>query len=125
VQTPNIDRLAKEGVLFKNMFVTTSICSVSRATALTGQWMRRHGIEDFAKGISDEAWKDTYPARFRDAGYFTGFVGKYGVGNAQVTKARGASFDFWRGEPGRQDAFSSNRTIPPGRTRPRRWAMMH
>ena len=105
VQTPNIDRLAKEGVLFKNMFVTTSICSVSRATALTGQWMRRHGIEDFAKGISDEAWKDTYPARFRDAGYFTGFVGKYGVGNVQVTKARGASFDFWRGEPGQAGRF--------------------
>ena len=37
VKTPNIDRLAKEGVLFRNMFVTTSICSVSRATYLTGQ----------------------------------------------------------------------------------------
>ncbi len=105
VQTPNIDRLAKEGVLFKNMFVTTSICSVSRATVLTGQWMRRHGIDDFAKGISDEAWKDTYPARLRDAGYFIGFVGKYGVGSAQVTKERGASFDFWRGEPGQAGKF--------------------
>ncbi|MFO1482150.1 MAG: sulfatase [Verrucomicrobiaceae bacterium] len=105
VKTPNIDRLAKEGVVFKNMFVTTSICSVSRATALTGQWMRRHGIEDFAKGISDEAWKDTYPARFRDAGYYTGFIGKYGVGNPQVTKERGASFDFWRGEPGQAGRF--------------------
>lgn len=105
VKTPHIDRLAREGVLFKNMFVTTSICAVSRATYLTGQWMRRHGIEDFAKGISDEAWKDTYPARFRDSGYFTGFVGKYGVGNAQVTKERGASFDFWRGEPGQAGRF--------------------
>lgn len=100
VQTPNIDRLAREGVLFKNMFVTTSICAVSRATALTGQWMRRHGISDFATGISDEKWQDTYPAQFRSAGYHTGFVGKYGVGNAKVTTARGPSFDFWRGEPG-------------------------
>lgn len=105
VQTPNIDRLAKEGVLFKNMFVTTSICSVSRATALTGQWMRRHGIVDFATGISDERWKDTYPAQFRAAGYHTGFVGKYGVGNPQITAARGASFDFWRGEPGQAGRF--------------------
>jgi len=105
VKTPNIDRLAKEGVLFKNMFVTTSICAVSRATFLTGQWMRRHGIEDFAKGISDAAWKDTYPARFQVAGYHTGFVGKYGVGSAPVTKARGASFDFWRGEPGQAGRF--------------------
>ena len=105
VQTPNIDRLAKEGVLFKNMFVTTSICAVSRATCLTGQWMRRHGIEDFATGISDTAWKDTYPAQFRAAGFHTGFIGKYGVGNPQVTTARGASFDFWRGEPGQAGRF--------------------
>lgn len=105
VQTPNIDRLAKSGVLFKNMFVTTSICSVSRATALTGQWMRRHGIVDFATGISDEHWKDTYPAQFKAAGYHTGFIGKYGVGSPQVTTARGASFDFWRGEPGQAGRF--------------------
>ncbi|MDZ4405083.1 MAG: sulfatase [Prosthecobacter sp.] len=105
VQTPNIDRLAKEGVLFKNMFVTTSICAVSRATCLTGQWMRRHGIEDFAAGISDAAWKDTYPAQFRAAGFHTGFIGKYGVGSPQVTTERGASFDFWRGEPGQAGKF--------------------
>ncbi len=105
VQTPNIDRLAREGVLFKNMFVTTSICSVSRATVLTGQWMRRHGIVDFATGISDEKWKDTYPAQFHAAGYHTGFVGKYGVGNPAVTAARGTSFDFWRGEPGQAGRF--------------------
>lgn len=112
VQTPNIDRLAREGVLFKNMFVTTSICAVSRATALTGQWMRRHGISDFATGISDEKWKDTYPAQFRAAGYHTGFVGKYGVGNAKVTTDRGPSFDFWRGEPGQAGRFFIEPTDP-------------
>lgn len=105
VQTPNIDRLAKEGVLFKNMFVTTSICAVSRATYLTGQWMRRHGIEDFATGISDAAWKDTYPGQLRATGFHLGFIGKYGVGSAQVTKERGTSFDFWRGEPGQAGRF--------------------
>lgn len=105
VQTPNIDRLAKEGVLFKNMYVTTSICAVSRATALTGQWMRRHGVVDFATGISNEKWGDTYPGQFRAAGYHTGFIGKYGVGTPQVTAARGASFDFWRGEPGQAGRF--------------------
>lgn len=105
VQTPNIDRLAKEGVLFKNMFVTTSICAVSRATYLTGQWMRRHGIQDFATGISETAWKNTYPAQLRAAGYHTGFVGKYGVGNEKVTKAKGADFDFWRGEGGQAGKF--------------------
>ncbi len=105
VQTPNIDRLAREGVLFKNAFVTTSICAVSRATCLTGQWMRRHGIEDFADAISDEAWKNTYPAQFGGAGYHTGFVGKYGVGSPEATQKRGPSFDFWRGEPGQAGRF--------------------
>lgn len=105
VKTPNIDRLAKEGVLFKNMFVTTSICSVSRATYLTGQWMRRHGIVDFATGITDAHWKDCYPAQFRAAGFHTGFIGKYGVGNPKLTAAKEADFDFWRGEPGQAGKF--------------------
>ncbi len=47
IQTPNLDRLAKEGVLFTNAFVTTAICCSNRACILTGQYMRRHGIEDF------------------------------------------------------------------------------
>jgi arylsulfatase A-like enzyme len=105
VRTPNIDRLAKEGVLFKNMFVTTSICSVSRATCFTGQWMRRHGIVDFATGFTDAQWQDTYPAQFRQAGYQTGFVGKYGVGNPKVTAQKATAFDFWRGEPGQAGRF--------------------
>lgn len=105
VQTPNIDRLAKEGVLFKNMFVTTSICSVSRTTCLTGQWMRRHGIVDFATGLTEQQWQQTYPAQLRAAGYHTGFVGKYGVGDAKATTARAASFDFWRGEPGQAGRY--------------------
>src|ERR1051326_1975551 len=52
VQTPNLDRLAAQGTVFDNLFVTTSICAVSRASYLTGQWMRRHGIEDFAAGLN-------------------------------------------------------------------------
>jgi arylsulfatase A-like enzyme len=100
VQTPHIDRLARQGVLFQNAFVTTSICSVSRATVLTGQWMRRHGIVDFKTGLTPEAWKNTYPARLREAGYRTGFVGKYGVGDQIATDAKAADFDFWRGESG-------------------------
>src|SRR6185503_15508927 len=48
VQTPHLDRLAAEGVRFTNHFVTTSICNVSRASILSGQYARRHGITDFA-----------------------------------------------------------------------------
>ena len=51
IQTPNLDRLAEDGVLFTNAFVTTAICCSNRACILTGQYMRRHGIEDFAKPL--------------------------------------------------------------------------
>src|SRR5436190_22770480 len=73
VQTPNLDRLAAKSTVFENCFVTTSICAVSRASILTGQWMRRHGIEDFAAGLNGAAWDNTYPALLRTAGYRTGF----------------------------------------------------
>ena len=74
VQTPHLDRLAAKSVVFDNCFVTTSICSVSRASIFTGQWMRRHGIEDFAKGLNGTAWDKTYPAQLRTAGFRTGFA---------------------------------------------------
>lgn len=100
VKTPHLDALAAEGVVFENAFTTTSICSVSRASYLTGQWMRRHGIDDFQKGLSPEQWQETYPAMLRKAGYRTGFVGKVGVGKAEQTDAAKAQFDSWHGLKG-------------------------
>lgn len=89
VMTPNIDKIASEGVIFSNAYVTTSISCVSRASILSGQYMSRHNIRDFAINFDKEHFKDTYPARFREAGYWTGMVGKYGVG-----EPRRAEFDF-------------------------------
>lgn len=96
VKTPHLDQLAKQGVRFAEARVTTSICMVSRATMLTGQYMSRHGIDRFGKDLSPEAWKQTYPALIRDAGYWMGFVGKYGVG-----KPRQSDFDFLRSYEGK------------------------
>ncbi len=105
VQTPNLDRLAGRSVVFDNCFVTTSICSVSRASILTGQWMRRHGIVDFATGLNGSAWDNTYPAQLRKAGFRTGFIGKYGVGSVKETDAKAAAFDYWKGLPGQAGEF--------------------
>ena len=80
VVTPNIDLLAKDGVRFPQARVTTSICMTSRATLLTGQHMARHGVTRFGMPLSPEAFGQTYPGVLRDAGYWTGYVGKYGVG---------------------------------------------
>lgn len=79
-QTPHLDRLAGEGVVFNNAFVTTAICCSSRASILTGQHMRRHGIEDFATPLSSAAMDTTYPVLLRGAGYRTGFLGKMAIG---------------------------------------------
>jgi arylsulfatase len=75
VKTPHLDALASEGVRFTNNYVTTSICGVSRASLLTGQWMSRHGNRAFA--AFDTPWKETYPGILRDRGYFVGHIGKW------------------------------------------------
>lgn len=100
IKTPHLDALAAEGVVFRHSFVTTSICSVSRASLLTGQWMRRHGITDFATGLSEAQWPATYPALLRASGYRTGFIGKFGVGAGKAVARAQNEFDFWRGEKG-------------------------
>jgi arylsulfatase A-like enzyme len=100
VKTPHIDQLASGGVLFRNAFVTTSICAVSRASIFTGQWERRHGIHDFATGLNGAKWAQTYVALLRAAGYRVGFIGKFGVGAPAEVKTKATAFDFWRGLPG-------------------------
>ena len=112
ILTPNIDRLAQQGVLFENHFVTTSICCCSRASIFTGQYMRRHGIEDFAKPFTRQQWAETYPARLRQNGYRTGFIGKFGVGNDLAVKAMADQFDYWRGVPGQGGKYFINPNDP-------------
>jgi len=103
IQTPNMDRLAAEGVLFTNAFVTTSICACNRATILTGQHMRRHGIEDFQKPLSAEAFAKTYPMLLKQAGYRTGYLGKFAIGwpkaDIRHLSLPADQFDFWYGFP--------------------------
>lgn len=56
IQTPQLDQLAREGIYFKNAYVTTSICAVSRASYLSGQYARRHGIQNFSTSFTKEAF---------------------------------------------------------------------
>lgn len=79
IKTPVIDSLAADGVRFSNAFVTTSICAASRASILTGLYERTHGYTFGKPPISVEHMAKSYPALMREAGYRTGFIGKYGV----------------------------------------------
>jgi len=102
LKTPHLDQLAASGVLFENAFVTTAICCCSRASILTGQHMRRHGITDFARPLSSEQWQQTFPAVLRKAGYRTAFVGKYAIGSPDVSPELSLpekQFDLWYGFP--------------------------
>jgi len=103
IQTPNMDRLAADGMLFTNSFVTTAICCSNRACILTGQHMRRHGITDFQTPLSAEAFAQTYPALLRKAGYRTGYLGKFPIGspNPEIKHLSlpAEQFDFWFGFP--------------------------
>ncbi len=92
LRTPNIDRIASEGVIFENAYVTTSICCASRACFLAGQYASRTGIHNFNTPFSPEALAKTYPAILRNAGYYTGFIGKFGVG----VQPPDTLFDYWR-----------------------------
>lgn len=112
IQTPTLDRLATRGVVFRNCFVNTSICAVSRANLLTGQYPRRHGINDFFKTFGRRQLDQTYPALLRRAGYTTGFVGKWGIGDSVKSTLEALPiFDFWAGAS-RQTCFWHDRNCP-------------
>ncbi len=91
LQTPNIDRLAREGAQFRNAFVTSSLCSPSRATILTGLSMRNHGIID--NNAASEDGFTYFPTYMQAAGYRTGFFGKWHFG--APTDAPRPGFDRW------------------------------
>lgn len=79
IETPEMDRLAEEGVYFKNAIVTTPICAASRASILTGLHERTHKYTFQTGAIRQEYMQESYPRLLQDAGYYTGFYGKFGV----------------------------------------------
>jgi arylsulfatase A-like enzyme len=114
IRTPNIDRLAHDGVLFERAFVTSAICTPSRACYFLGQYERRHGI-NFNSGTSlaPAAWENSYPMLLRNAGYFTGYVGKNHVPVGPQGYASGIiekSFDFWYAAHGHLTFYPKKRS---------------
>ena len=78
LETPQLDRLAREGAHFKNAFVTTALCSPSRASILTGTYARKHRIVD--NNTTIPAGTVFFPGYLQKAGYKTGFFGKWHMG---------------------------------------------
>ncbi len=90
--TPNIDKLAADGIRFTNGFVTTPICAASRASILTGRYSCNTSMTKFQSVMSDQVFDNSYNMLLQLAGYYTGQLGKYGV---RSTKEQIARFDFF------------------------------
>jgi arylsulfatase A-like enzyme len=90
-KTPNIDRLAREGMLLRNVFVTNSICTPSRAAILTGQYSHLNGVPVFNRFDSSRV---TVARLLQQGGYHTGMIGKWHLGSDP------AGFDRWEILPG-------------------------
>lgn len=79
LKTPVIDRVAAQGMRFSNAFVTTPICAASRASILTGLHERTHGYTFGTPPLDASLASASYPARLKEAGYRTAFIGKFGI----------------------------------------------
>ncbi len=104
VQTPNIDRLAADGMAFDNHYVTTAICMASRATVMTGMYEYKTGSNFNHGPMRSNVWKKSYPILLREAGYLTAFAGKFGFAlrdpDGPKQKLPADDFDRWGGGPG-------------------------
>jgi len=91
LETPNMDRMAQQGVHLANAFVSTSLCSPSRASILTGQYMHNHHIVDNQR--PEPEGTVFFPQYLQKAGYQTAFVGKWHMGHDDDAPRPG--FDHW------------------------------
>ncbi len=91
LKTPHMDRMAKGGVVFQNAFVTTSLCSPSRASILSGQYVHAHGVTDNVRPFARNA--ALFPELLQQNGYRTAFLGKWHMGGESDGPQRG--FDRW------------------------------
>ncbi|MBK3517529.1 sulfatase-like hydrolase/transferase [Carboxylicivirga marina] len=109
IQTPEIDKLAEQGTLFMNHYNPTAICMGARAVIMTGMYEHKTGCNFQHGPLTKAKFQKSYPVLLRDAGYYTGFAGKFGYAVSEnatdpsTYKSNDvmpmAEFDWWRGWP--------------------------
>lgn len=98
MQTPNLDRLAQEGMLFENCYVTNAISGPSRACILTGKFGHENGFTDNSQTFNGD--QQTYPKLLRAAGYQTAMIGKWHLDSDPQ------GFDYWSVLVGQGEYYS-------------------
>ncbi len=96
LKTPNIDRISREGVRFKNAFVVNSLCTPSRACYLTGKYSHATGVLDNSTHMTLPKSEPIFPERLREAGYEVAFVGK----SHMTSSLRDRDWDYYFGFKG-------------------------
>ena len=100
-KTPNLDRIANEGVIFTRAFVTNSLCAPSRATLLTGKFSNKNGLYINRAGHNNfDGSQETFPKLLRKAGYQTAIVGKWHL------RSDPTGFDYWDILPGQGQYYN-------------------
>jgi N-acetylglucosamine-6-sulfatase len=107
LETPNMDRMAREGAHLENAFVSTSLCSPSRASILTGRFMHHHKVVDNQRPVPPGT--TFFPMTLQAAGYQTGFVGKWHMGHEKDDPRPG--FHHWASFRGQGTYFDPTLNI--------------
>lgn len=110
-QTPNIDRIAKEGMLFKNALVTNSICGPSRAVILTGAYSHINGFSTNEGSQKFDSSQTTFPKLLQANGYQTALIGKWHLNSTPT------GFDYWNILPGQGSYYNPDFISAAGRER--------
>lgn len=97
IETPNLDKIAREGAYLPNAFVTTALCSPSRASILTGLYAHKHQVIDNNNPVSSQL--SFFSQYLQKIGYQTGFTGKWHMGGGNSAEPQ-RGFDFWVSFPG-------------------------
>ena len=98
VLTPHIDQLSEQGVTFDNAYYAVAICMPSRTTMFTGRYFADHQVGftyPYNRTLPAEEFAESYPAKLKEAGYRTGFVGKFGIRLENTPKTAAQYFDFF------------------------------